>query len=147
MSTPPPINPMEGFSNMKPYVIRMFHEWLGDNNLTPHISVNLAWPGIDIPPHLRGAPTVTLNLNYRAVSHLVMGNEAVTFMARFKGASYNLVIPVASILGIFAKENMIGAVFVEAQQVTEGVAPVVPVEEVKSPPDKPARPNFLKVVK
>ena len=48
-----------------------------------------------------------------ATRALSLGNDVVTFEARFGGVSQQLVIPVAAVLGIYARETGQGMIFGE----------------------------------
>jgi stringent starvation protein B len=52
-----------------------------------------------------------LNLAMRAVDDLDLGNEVLRFRARFSGASYEIVVPVAAVRAIYAQENGQGMMF------------------------------------
>lgn len=89
------------------------HEWMTDNALTPHIVVDAAVGHLDLPvEHVRD-DRIVLNLSYAATRALVIGNDAVTFEARFGGVPRALNIPIDAVLGIYARENGQGMVFTE----------------------------------
>ncbi|HSH96663.1 MAG: ClpXP protease specificity-enhancing factor [Methylophilaceae bacterium] len=94
----------------KPYFIRALHEWCTDNGFTPHLLV-----GVDaqtkVPMGYVKDGEIVLNLNYAATKDLHIGNEAVTFSARFGGVSNNLYVPIDAVRGIFARENGQGMFF------------------------------------
>jgi len=48
---------------------------------------------------------VVLNIAMRAVEALELGNEALSFKARFGGVSQFLYVPVAAVLAIYAQET------------------------------------------
>jgi stringent starvation protein B len=54
---------------------------------------------------------IVLNLSADAVRNLLMGNEMITCTGRFGGASFDLMVPVIAVIGIFAKETGQGLVF------------------------------------
>lgn len=89
------------------------HEWMTDNALTPHLVVDANFEGVDLPlEHVRDNRLV-LNISYAATRALVLGNDAVTFEARFNGVPRALYVPVDAVLGIYARENGQGMVFAE----------------------------------
>lgn len=116
--------------------MRAMHEWMIDNGLTPHIVVDSKACEIDVPPDSVNDDKVVLNVSYAATRGLVIGNDAVTFEARFNGVPRGLNVPIQAVLGIYARETGQGMVFSEEQ------AP---------PPDdagpEPAKRPSLKVVK
>jgi len=54
---------------------------------------------------------IVLNLSAGAVRNLEMGNEMITCNGRFGGSPFDLMVPVAAVIGIFAKETGQGLVF------------------------------------
>ena len=100
-------------SAQRPYLLRAMHEWMTDNALTPHIVVDATVADLNLSPeHIRDNKVV-LNVSYAATRGLVIGNEAVTFEARFNGVPTALNVAVDAILGIYARENGQGMVFSE----------------------------------
>ena len=124
------------------------HEWMLDNGFTPHLVVDAKREGVRVPEaHVKDGKIV-LNVSPAATRALSLGNDAVTFEARFGGVSQELVVPVAAVLGIYARETGQGMVFGEddtPKSSTEGDDP--------SPPPSPPAPAAggrrakLKVVK
>ena len=55
--------------------------------------------------------TLTLNLDPAATGSLDIGNEWITLSARFGGVSRELIFPVGSVIGLFARENGAGMEF------------------------------------
>ena len=89
----------------RPYLLRAVHEWICDNGLTPYIVVDAGKPGVEVPPQAINEGKVVLNLAPRAVARLEIGNDAITFMARFGGVSHAVNVPVAAVQAIYAREN------------------------------------------
>jgi stringent starvation protein B len=124
------------------------HEWMLDNGFTPHLVVDAKRQGVRVPEaHIKDGKIV-LNVSPTATRALVLGNDAVTFEARFGGVSQQLVVPVAAVLGIYARETGQGMVFGEddtPKSSREGDPPSPPPE----PPSSPGggRRAKLKVVK
>lgn len=132
-------------TSTKPYMIRALHEWCVDNGLTPHlvVAVNAA---TRVPMAYVKDGEIVLNLSYSATKSLDIGNDAISFSARFNGVSQNLYVPMQAIRGIFARENGQGMFFeVEAEQLDVEQAPDAVSDGDKEPP-KPRKP-FLKVIK
>jgi stringent starvation protein B len=100
-------------SAQRPYLLRAMHEWMTDNALTPHIVVDATVADLNLSPeHIRDNKVV-LNVSYAATRGLVIGNEAVSFEARFNGVPTALHVSVDAVLGIYARENGQGMVFSE----------------------------------
>lgn len=98
-------------TSTRPYLLRALNEWILDNGMTPHIVVDATIPGTHVPPeHVRDG-RITLNLSPSAVRELVIGNEAISFGARFGGRHFDVVVPPGAVLAIFARESGAGMTF------------------------------------
>ena len=95
----------------RPYLLRALYEWIGDNDMTPHILVDAGFPGVDVPEQAVQKGKVILNIDPAAVRELNLGNDWLTFSARFSGRSSNVAVPVEAVLAIYAKENGQGMMF------------------------------------
>lgn len=97
----------------RPYLLRAVHEWICDNGLTPYIVVDAEKPRLQVPPQAISEGKVVLNLAPRAVAHLELGNDAITFMARFGGVSHAVSVPLEAVQAIYARENGQGMLLAE----------------------------------
>jgi len=97
----------------RPYLLRAMHEWMIDNSLTPHIVVDAAAPGIDVPQQHVAEGKIVLNLSYTATDGLDLNCDPLFFKTRFAGVSYEIVVPVMAVLGIYAHETGQGMIFTE----------------------------------
>ena len=138
----------------RPYLLRALWEWIADNGMTPHLLVDATQPGVRVPPHTIKDGKVVLNIADRAVVKLEMGNDAVSFSARFAGVSHAVVVPVAAILAIYARETGQGMALPEDMGAgQQGDAPSAEAADAQdSPPDDdvpppPKRGAHLRVVK
>lgn len=95
----------------RPYLLRAFYEWIVDNNLTPFLVVDATVIGVKVPTQHVQNGQIVLNINPSAVGNLLLGNDAVTFNARFGGSPFALYIPQRAILAIYARENGAGTMF------------------------------------
>ena len=92
-------------SSHRPYLLRALHEWITDNGMTPHILVNAAYPSVHVPASAVKDGQIVLNIAERAVHQLSLGNEFITFNARFGGVSHDVFVPVGAVLAIYARET------------------------------------------
>jgi len=97
----------------RPYLIRALYEWIADNDMTPHLLVDAEQPGVVVPRAYVADGRIVLNVAASAVQSLVLGNDAILFSARFGGQSFPVELPVAAVLGIYARENGHGMLFPE----------------------------------
>jgi len=95
----------------RPYLLRALYEWILDNGLTPHVLVDVAYPGVDAPVELAQQGKLVLNIGPAAVQGLDLGDDALGFGARFGGRARQVHVPVAAVLAIYARENGQGMMF------------------------------------
>lgn len=95
----------------RPYLLRAFYDWLLDNDLTPHLIVDVNWPGVTVPMEYVRDGQIILNIAPRAVGNLELGNEQVRFNARFGGVPQQVSVPLAAVVAIYARENGAGTMF------------------------------------
>ncbi|SHN11561.1 stringent starvation protein B [Pseudomonas asturiensis] len=137
-------------NSSRPYLVRALYEWIVDNDCTPHMLVNAEYPSVQVPQGFANDGQIVLNVSPSAVRHLHMDNEAVSFEGRFGGVPHTLYVPVAAILGIYARENGQGMVF-DLEPSMEEEDDIELDDGDDSPPDsEPPRPTgrpSLKVVK
>jgi len=95
----------------RPYLLRAFYDWLLDNELTPHLVVDATTAQVAVPQQYVQDGQIVLNIAPRAVMAFSMDHQAVSFNARFGGTPFQVYIPMAAILAIYARENGAGTVF------------------------------------
>ena len=98
-------------SPRRPYLLRAFYEWLLDNQLTPHLVVDVMMPGVNVPMEYARDGQIVLNIAPRAVGNLELSNDEVRFNARFGGVPRQVNVPLAAVLAIYARENGAGTMF------------------------------------
>lgn len=98
-------------SPRRPYLLRAFYEWLLDNQLTPHLVVDVNVNGVMVPMEFVRDGQIVLNIAPRAVANLLLGNDEVQFNTRFSGVPGQVVVPMAAVLAIYARENGAGTMF------------------------------------
>jgi len=133
--------------SQRPYLLRAMHEWIVDNEQTPHVIVDATSPGVAVPAQFVQDGKIILNLSMEAANGLQLGNESVQFRGRFAGAVHEVHVPVGAILCIYARETGQGMVFGEAEPPPE--TPPVPPSPAPPSGADPARRGkaALKVVK
>jgi stringent starvation protein B len=128
----------------RPYLIRALYEWILDNRLTPHLLVDARGKDAQLPAAYVEDGKIVLNVSPSAVRGLVMGNERITFGARFGGSAMEVSVPTEAVIGVYARENGRGMLFPDEAAQTEGEAAAE--EDVASSAPPRERPT-LKVVK
>jgi stringent starvation protein B len=87
------------------------HEWMVDNDFTPHLVVDARRDGVQVPEEHIKDGKIVLNVSHSATHALDLGNDVVSFEARFGGVPRRLEIPVGAVLGIYARETGQGMLF------------------------------------
>ena len=125
----------------KPFLIRAIYEWCADSGLTPYLAVRVDGQ-TRVPMAYVKDGEIVLNLSADAVKNLHLGNDEITCGGRFGGAPHAVVVPMAAVIGIFAKETGQGLVF-QGQESVQKPAVDDGGGGGKPPPSKPR----LRVVK
>ncbi len=122
-------------TSTKPYLVRAFYEWIIDNHLTPYIAVNAEIPGTAVPLQYVEAGKITLNVAPAAIKDLKLGNDVLTFSARFAGVLSHVTVPIKAVLAVYARENGRGMVFGEEEGDDDKLPPppTPPIEKSNKP--------------
>ena len=124
-------------TSTRPYLIRAMIEWILDNGMTPHLLVDTQDENVHVPRQYEQEGKIVLNISPTATQDLDIGDEAVTFNARFDGEATSVYIPIGFVLAIYTRENGQGMMFGDDNEIT--------------PPPDPDNPStkrsHLKVVK
>jgi len=117
-------------ASTKPYLVRAIYEWCVAEQFTPYLLVKADQNTLAPRAFIKDGK-ILLNLSPESIKDLLMGDEAITFTARFNGAPENLYLPISAIEGIYAKENGEG-LFFEVKEDQE-----IDSKETKKSPNKP----------
>jgi len=101
----------------KPYLIRAIHEWCADQGFTAYLAVKVD-ATTRVPREFVKDGEIVLNVGLEATHQLLLGNEEISFQARFNGKTFPVVVPVNRVAAIYARDNGEGMAF----EVTEAVA-------------------------
>ncbi len=101
-------------TSSRPYIIRAIYEWIADNGLTPYILVDTRFDSVLVPENYIENNRIILNISPTATHDLSLGNDGISFNARFNGLPTDIYVPAASVLAIYAQENGQGMMFGEA---------------------------------
>jgi stringent starvation protein B len=134
----------------KPYLIRAIHEWCADQGFTPYLAVKVD-ATTRVPREFVKDGEIVLNVGVEATHQLLLGNEEITFQARFGGRAFPVVVPIERVAAIYASENGEGMAFEVTEKVAaDAVAEDVPAPETEAPAVPAERPSgkpFLTRVK
>lgn len=125
----------------KPYFIRALHEWCLDQGYTPYLAV--------VVDEMTRAPMeyvkdgeIVFNVGLVATNQFLIGNETITFQGRFGGKVFPVVVPIARVSAIYARENSEGMAF----EVTESAAETSAGEGKSTTTEASSRPSPLTTV-
>lgn len=102
---------MSNMTSSRPYLIRATYEWIMDNTFTPYMMVDSNSDDVLVPRAFIENGRIILNISPDATHSLVLGNDSITFNARFSGTAMDVIVPVESVLAIYAHENGRGMIF------------------------------------
>jgi stringent starvation protein B len=124
----------------KPYLIRAIHEWCADQGFTPYMAVKVD-ATTRVPREFVKDGEIVLNVGLEATHQLLMGNEEITFQARFGGRPFPVVVPIERVAAIYASENGEGMAFEvsETPSVEAGASADTPAQAgtAETPEDTP----------
>ncbi len=121
----------------KPYLVRAIHEWCTDQGLTPYLGVAVD-ASVEVPMGYVSNGQIVLNVSYGATDGLKIDHDLITFKGRFNGQVKDIMVPIARVIAVYAKENGQGMAF----EPTEAVFPDISVVEPKGA----ARPAVVSLV-
>jgi len=105
----------------KPYLIRAIHEWCADQGFTPYLAVKVD-ATTRVPRDFVKDGEIVLNVGVEATHQLLMGNEEISFQARFGGRAFPVVVPMERVAAIYASENGEGMAFEVTERMQAGAA-------------------------
>ena len=139
-------------SSSRPYIVRALYDWIIENDCTPYILVNAFADDVEVPQEHVKDGQIILNISPSAVQSLFIRTEAVDFDGRFAGIPKRVYVPIAAVMGIYAKENGQGMFFDSEANLPKPPSPsgVDNSGDKKSADSKPSNPGkkpALRVVK
>ena len=135
----------------KPYLIRAIHEWCTEEGFTPYLAVSVD-ETTRVPREAVKKGEIVLNISHDATNQLQLGNDAISFQTRFGGRVFPVMVPIARVSAIFARENGQGMAFEIGASgggiplEPESASPPVDIsgggeKADPTPPNKPERPS------
>ena len=131
-------------TSSRPYLLRALYEWIGDNQMSPHLLVDATREGVQVPSSAIKDGRVVLNVAARAVAQLDIGSRDVRFLARFGGVSQQVIVPIGAVIAIYPQET--GQLIMLPEEDPEVLAPP-PDEPPEAPTDGPRKGAHLRIVK
>jgi len=87
--------------------------------MTPHLLVDAGAENCVVPVEHIQDGKIVLNIAPMAISELMLGDDEITFSARFSGKSQSIFAPVTAVLAVYARENGQGMMFSEDENTTD----------------------------
>lgn len=98
-------------TSTRPYLIRALYQWIVDNGFSPRLLIDARDPSVIVPRDFVENGRIVLNIGPMAVKGLTLGNDDIVFSARFHGTPMQVVLPMNSVMAIYADENGQGMMF------------------------------------
>lgn len=134
-------------TSSRPYLIRAIYDWVVDNAQTPYLLVDAADESVQVPREYVQDGRIVLNIAPTAVAGLDLGNEYVSFSARFGGTPREIFVPVQRVMAVYARENGQGMMFSDDDEPEPPTTPDDSGEQAVSGRPGGAKRPSLKVVK
>ena len=106
----------------RPYLLKALYNWIVDSDEVPYILVDATVAGVQVPEQHVQDGQIVLNLGPNAVRDLVIEEQHIMCGGRFGGQHFDLYLPMASVLAIYAKDTRQGMVFPEEDQLLSEAA-------------------------
>ena len=78
--------------------MRAIYDWIVDNGLTPHLLVKADGDDVVVPQDFVEEGRIVLGIAPRSVRSLELGDEFISFGARFGGRHFDVNVPVRNVL-------------------------------------------------
>ncbi|WP_221075996.1 ClpXP protease specificity-enhancing factor [Agarivorans aestuarii] len=130
----------------RPYLLKAFFDWLLDNELTPHLVVDATQANVTVPSQFINDGQIVLNIAPSAIAAFNMDLQHVSFSARFGGKPFQVYVPMAAVVAIYARENGAGTVFEPEAAYEQAEELESQPEEIVEKEDTPKKPT-LTIVK
>jgi len=89
------------------------YQWIVDNGTTPYLLVDAETNAESLPTEHIHDGKIVLNIAPMAINGLVLGDNEISFSARFSGTPRKIHVPIQAVLAIYARENGQGMMFTE----------------------------------
>jgi stringent starvation protein B len=113
-------------------MLRAIYEWCTDNGYTPYVAVFVNGQVV-VPREYVKNGEIVLNISFDATQGLKIGNDAITFKARFSGIARDIFVPVENVVAVYARENGQGMAF--------PLSPALQQEQIQGEPPAVAKPS------
>ena len=98
---------------LRPYLLRAVHEWITARGDTPQVVVQAGRDDVQAPQDRVKDGRLVLNISYQATRNLQIGNDNLSFEARFGGVPQFVSAPMDAVLCIYSRETGQGVVLTD----------------------------------
>ena len=120
----------------RPHLLRAIYDWCLEKKQTPYLAAQALRDDVRLPPAANPTDKViVLNIGPEAVRDLRI-ERMVSFVARFRGAPFEVMLPVGAVIGLYARETGAGLSFFPVPAQSSASTDIS--SQQKTPPDKPS---------
>lgn len=92
--------------DLRPFIFNAYWSWMSESGVTPYIHVNTNHPGVRVPQNfVQPDGSIVLSISFNASPDISIDDDTIVLNASFGGKRERIIVPIQSILTIFAKEN------------------------------------------
>ena len=120
----------------RPHLLRAIYDWCLEKKQTPYLAAQALRDDVRLPPAANPSDKViVLNIGPEAVRDLRI-ERMVSFVARFRGAPFEVMLPAGAVIGLYARETGAGLSFFPVPAQSSASTDIS--SQQKTPPDKPS---------
>lgn len=114
-----PKQPLDAMTSRRPHLIRAHYDWILENQMTPHLLVNVKRPNVRVPKdYVEDNGTIVFNVDPIAIKNFAISQHGVSFQAQF--SSSNMIayihVPIPAVIALYSAENHEGIQFPDADE-------------------------------
>lgn len=92
-------------TSLKPHMFTAYYDWFLENEITPHLMVDVNIPGVKVPMEYVKQGCIILSLSPTAIADYQCLKSGISFKARFKGQTEDIFIPFLAMSQLVALES------------------------------------------
>jgi len=95
-------------ATLRSYLISSTYEWIVSHNFTPYLLVDALTDGVIVPEEHIQDGRILLNASPSATQNIEISTNSIQFDVTFSGTPWHIVLPIESLLAIYAQETSQG---------------------------------------
>ena len=92
-------------ATLRSYLIGATYDWIIAHNLTPYLLVDALVEGVNVPGKHTKNGRILLNASPASAQAIEIGTCTIEFDVTFSGKPWHIIVPIDSILAIYARET------------------------------------------